>query len=132
MAWTQKEIFRDPAITRAKKLISEYRFELDKIPIEITIRLYEGYSGNGVGFEQSHFIHTPTQIGPYKTSCPCDDTESSALHQAVRGFLTYYNEAVKEGHTPDESWLVQNNNFKANEYRVTVGSDAPIVNTKKS
>jgi hypothetical protein len=46
------------------------------------------------------------------TSRPWNDTEASALAQTVSRFTTYYDGAVKQSHTPTDSWLVLNEYIK--------------------
>lgn len=95
-----------------KNLILEHQFTLEGIPRTITIRFYDDPDIGGVSFEQSHYIQTPLQIGPYRTSRPWNDNFDLAFHQALSGFKQYYNIAIKEGHVPSESWLVENERFK--------------------
>lgn len=104
--------FNEEPIANARKLISEYKFNLGELSTTITIRLYKLINNHQVAFEQSHFIHTPTQVGPYITSRPYNDNESSALRQAITGFTQYYDAAVREGHQPNDSWLKVNEHFK--------------------
>ena len=111
MPWTIESALSHQSIENPCKLITEYQFALRDIPIVITIKLYQPINGNKVWFNQSHFIKTPTQMGPYMTSRPWNDDEASALHQVVSGFTQYYEDAVKQGHSPDASWLIPNKNF---------------------
>src|SRR5688572_23289541 len=111
MAQTIKDALNHASIEEVKQLLSEYKFRLSRIPVEITIRLYKGVTRGGVWFEQSHYMSSPTQGSPYVTSRPHNSDEADALHQAVRGFTTYYDEAIAEGHSPNENWLVRNDRF---------------------
>lgn len=95
-----------------KKLINEHQFTLEGIPCTITIRFYDDPAIDGVTFEQSHYIHTPLQIGPYRTSRPWNDNYDSAFHQALSGFELYYDAAIKKGFVPSKEWLVENKRFK--------------------
>jgi hypothetical protein len=115
MAWTIEAALDDEVIENPRKFISEYQFTLRGIAALITIRLYKPIHGEGVEFEQSCYIHTPTQATPYRTSHPWGDDEAYALHLAVRSITQYYNEAVRLGHSPSESWLVPNENFLKNK-----------------
>ena len=112
MAWTIESALAQKPIHQPRKLLSEYQFTLGKIPVLITIRLYKPIiGGTKVLFEQSHFIYTPVQAGPYETSRPWNNDEPSALHQAIFGYTENYNAAVRAGHTPDSKWLVPNKDF---------------------
>lgn len=59
----------------------------------------------------SHYIKTPEQAGAYRPSNPSGDYEAYALHRAITAITDYYDTAVKNGHTPDESWLIPNKHF---------------------
>ena len=63
---------------------------------------------NDTEFRLSHAIKTPLQFGPYRTSCPIGGDPAYALNLAVMGLINYYREAVDDGHTPSEDWLVEN------------------------
>lgn len=103
------EVFDDDAIEYSKVLISEYKFSVKDIAIEITIRIYKSTTGN-FDFTQSHYIKTPTQIDEYITN-PSHDTEERSLSRAVRTITQYYNEAVQANHEPSEDWLIENEHF---------------------
>lgn len=111
MPWELQAIFDNESITDVQIFVSEYQFSLKGIAQPITIRIYKNINRNWYEFTQSHYIHTPTQGGPYITSRPWNDDEKLALHQAVSGVTTYYNSAIREGHAPQESWLVKNEDF---------------------
>jgi len=111
MAYTIKTAMRDESIDNPRKLISEYQFRLRDLSPAITIRLYKPVGGKGIEFEQSHYIKTPTQIGPYITSRKWGDYEAYALHLAITSITQYYKEAVSEGHVPNNSWLIANEHF---------------------
>ena len=111
MPWTIESALENELIQNQRKLLSEYKFELGEIPVEITIRMYQQLKGNKVEFTQSHFIHTPKQAGPYKTSIPIKDYEAEALHQVVSAFSNYYSQAVSAGCKPSPSWLIKNEEF---------------------
>jgi len=104
-------IFSQKGIESAKRFVSEYRFCLEGIPVEITIRLYESIRGDGYLFKQSHFIHTPVQCGPYMTDHATGSSEDASVKRALQTFLPYYNDAIKNGYEPEEAWLVPNKNF---------------------
>ena len=106
-----QNIFGQKGIQSAKRFVSEYRFYLEGIPVEITIKLYESIQGYGYLFKQSHFIHTPSQMGPYKTSEATGLSEEAAVERALETFLLDYNGAIRGGYEPQESWLVPNEKF---------------------
>ena len=98
-------------INMPRKFIGEYKFFLGTLKHEITIRLYDPFHSTQILFEQSHFIHTPSQIDAYETSRPWNDNVYAAINQVIRGFTDHYESAMRSGKTPDDSWLVPNPNF---------------------
>ena len=113
MPWTEEDVFTTDSdvIDVAKELVKEYQFTLKDISTPITIRLYRVFGAEGIHFTQSHYIHTPVQAGKYVTSRPWNDDLGATLRQAVSGITQYYSQAVKESHTPNDSWLIPNEHF---------------------
>ncbi len=102
------KIFDNDAIEYSKVLVSEYKFSVKDIAVEITIRVYKYNLPNDVfEFTQSHYIKTPTQMGAYITN-PTHDTEEDSLRRAVKTIMDYYKEAVNANHEPSEDWLIKN------------------------
>lgn len=108
MAWTIDEAFNDEAIERSEKTESGYSFWLKGIPVEVSVVLSVNPNRGGYNFHLSHFIKTPSQIGPYRPSRPWGDDEAYSLHLAITAITQYYSQAVKEGHSPSVEWLVPN------------------------
>jgi hypothetical protein len=106
-----KHVMNDEIIEEPRKLLSEYQFTLRGLSKMITIRLYEYIKTGKVGFEQSHYMHTPVQAGPYITDVTGGDDETNVIQRAVTTLTRFYNDAVREGHKPDDSWLKINENF---------------------
>jgi hypothetical protein len=107
-----EEILKNyPEVEGAAFVVGEYRFRLKGIAMTITLRFLKDIETGIVSFEQSHYIHTPTQMGPYITSRPSNDDETRALNQALFGFRNHYEGAVAAGHVPNDSWLVPNEDF---------------------
>ena len=105
--------FENEHIHGARRFVSEHQFFVGELPQRVTVRLYQSLDRDWIEFEQSHFINTPLQIDAYRTSTPFGDDEDDALHLAVRFCLVqWYEQAVGEGHQPDESWLVPNPRFQ--------------------
>jgi hypothetical protein len=104
--------FENEHIHGARRFVSEYQFFIGELPQMVAVRLYESLDTNCIEFEQSHFINTPLQIDAYRTSAPYGGNEDDALRLVV-GFclVQWYEQAVREGHQPDESWLVPNPRF---------------------
>ena len=113
MPWTIESALDAPSVTEPKIIIGEYQFYVGKLQTPIVVKLYRYPGGKEIFFMLSHFIHTPSQSGPYQPSSPCDDDEAYALHRAVSMTIAdWYDGAVKEGHEPRESWLIENKLFR--------------------
>ncbi|MFZ0964126.1 MAG: hypothetical protein WAO35_24940 [Terriglobia bacterium] len=108
---TPESALKGRSIRGARQLLSEYSFRVGDLSQFITIRLYRLIGTDTVIFEQSHFIHTPTQIDAYRTSAPMGNDETEALGRAVRTLVEHYEEAVRVGHRPQDSWLEPNPDF---------------------
>jgi hypothetical protein len=107
-----QSVFENENIHGVRRFVSEYQFFVGELPQMITVRFYQSLDRNSIEFEQSHFINTPLQIDAYRTSAPYGDDQDDALRLAV-GFclVQWYEQAIREGHQPDESWLVPNPRF---------------------
>jgi len=104
-----------------RRLVSEHQFFVGELSQRITLRLYESPERDWIEYEQSHFIRTPLQADPYRTSTPWGDDALYALNFAAFGITQWYDQAVREGHQPNDSWLVPNprfHNFVERSYSV--------------
>jgi hypothetical protein len=98
-------------VANPRELVSEYRFELEGIPVTITIKLYRHLSTGEVTYTQSHLIRTPLQeraVQPDRTVYP---TATLAIEDAVNSLASCHRKAVEQGMTPEASWLVVNEAF---------------------
>lgn len=78
----------------------------------VRFRFYREPGCDGVWWDQSHHVHTPSQAGPYRTSRPWGDDLEYAVSLAINGIRSYYEQALHEGHTPQEAWLVPWDGFE--------------------
>lgn len=79
----------------------------------IGIKIYKSNrpSPEVYSFEVSHNIHTPVQAAPYYPSRTNYETENLAIDYAIRTTTAFIKEAIDEGHKPQDSWLVANDDF---------------------
>jgi len=111
MSWSREEALTDPAISEPMKFLSEFRFSLRDIPVEITIRLYQPVHSGRIVIRRSHEIAVD-DINPAKVQNQDDDSsEGEALHAAVDDFVMVYNAARAKGLKPDRSWLKPSADF---------------------
>ncbi len=87
--------------------MGEFEVRVDILETPVAIELGRFMTSDHTMFRVSHAIHTPSQAGPYRTSTPHGGYPAYALHKAVSGLPLYYKNAVKDGHVPSESWLVE-------------------------
>jgi hypothetical protein len=79
----------------------------------IGIKIYRSniVSGQPYHFDVSHHVHTPTQAGPYYPSRTFEESETSAIRQAISTTVTFLQSAIHAGHSPSDSWLIKNEDF---------------------
>ena len=109
MPWTFDSALDDSDVTVLSRDDDAGIFEVQIGDLEtiVTIELGRFLKSDRTKFFVSHAIHTPLQMGPYRTSLPFGDDPPYALHQAVTGLTMYYRQAVDAGHQPSEEWLVE-------------------------
>ena len=112
MSWSREEALTDPAIREPLIFLSEFRFSLHDIPVEIAVRLYRPLHSAKIIVRRSHDI----SVGGIdaKSAARCDDEghEGEVLHAVVDELLCVYNAARAQGLKPDASWLKPNANFR--------------------
>ena len=92
--------------------LGNFVIRLGDLETPITIKFCRLISSEETIFEVSHAIHTPVQIDAYWTSRPSANSPAYALHRAVNGLTSYYQDAVNAGHEPCEDWLVQATTYR--------------------
>lgn len=103
----------EPAfIEESRTIEKEHELRLRGMKTVIVIRFFTRAGATGVWWEQSHFIKTPLQAGPYRTSLPRGDSLQQALRKAIHGLTSFYDMAVRENQTPHDGWLITNKKFK--------------------
>jgi hypothetical protein len=85
-----------------------FTIRVGELETPVTIDIGRFLTSENAKFSVTHSIHTPVQGGPYRTSKPYAEDAAYALHRAIDGLISYYEEAVRAGHEPEESWLVEN------------------------
>lgn len=90
--------------TRTQTLESTYRIYLGDLRIPIVIHIWSDEGGH-LAATTSHRIKTPSQASGYVAGIHFATTPEEALGEVVKGYETYYDMAVEEGHAPHESWL---------------------------
>lgn len=119
MPFTIDQILDDPLLTIENRHdeMGSFAIKIGSLETLIFIELGRFRTSETTKFDVSHAIHTPVQAGPYRTSTPFADDWAYALHRAVDGLTSYYQQAVDAGHAPSESWLVENRCLKDHKAR---------------
>jgi hypothetical protein len=113
MSWSREEALTDPAIREPLIFLSEFRFSLRDIPVEIAVRLYRPLHSERIVVRRSHDIAVDG-VKPPPTPKGEDDEDSregEVLHAAVDELVCVYNAALAQGLSPEISWLKPNADF---------------------
>ncbi len=95
-----------PTVTEVSVLAREVRIRVGVLSNFVTVRIYyDGRSAEPYRFELSAVVKTALDRGARETGQTAL-TEGDALRQAVRLLTQDYEDAVRHGEMPDDSWLV--------------------------
>ncbi len=111
MSWSREEALTDPAIREPLIFLSEFRFSLRDIPVEIVVRLYRPLHSDRIVVRRSHDISVQGLNTEQAAKCDDDSREGEVLHDAVDELVCVYNAACAQGLTPDTSWLKRSADF---------------------
>lgn len=112
MAWSKGEALTDPAIRDPIIFLSEYRFHLPDIPVEIIMRLYRPLHSGNIIVRRSHNLVVENIEPAAPASADTDLTdEGEALHKAVDELVSVFNGARNRGLKPHASWLKASDDF---------------------
>lgn len=93
-------------VTDAAVLIREVRVRIGVLTRPVTVRIYyHGRRAEPFSFEVSELLrtmHTPHPLDVTRFA----PNEAEALRRAVRMLTAGYEDAVRRGEIPDDSWLV--------------------------
>ena len=80
---------------------------------EVKIKIYKSTAieSEPYHFDVSHHVHTPSQAAPYYPSHTSAKSEAEAIRQAINTTTIFIKGALREGHEPDDDWLVPNERF---------------------
>ncbi len=108
MSWDFNSALNDPLVTVVNRIDDwgTFKIQIGTIATIISIQLSRHMTTDETKVSVSHAIHTPVQAGPYRTSQPYWDDPEYALKRTISSLTDYYNEAIKGGHAPASSWLV--------------------------
>jgi hypothetical protein len=112
MSWSREEALTDPAIVEPMKFLSEFRFHLRDISVEITVRLYRPVHSGRIVIHRSHDIAVDGISSATTHDYNEESSEGEALQAAVCDLVSIYNAARTKGFKPDSSWLKANANFR--------------------
>src|SRR2546421_5637155 len=99
--WSREEALTDPAIREPLIFLSEFRFSLRDIPVEIAVRLYRPLHSQKIIVRRSHDISVSGISPQQAATCDEDSREGEVLHAAVDELVCVYNAARAQGLSPD-------------------------------
>jgi len=111
--WSREEALTDPVIPEPLIFLSEFRFSLRDIPVEIAIRLNRPIHSAKIVVRRSHDISASGLNAQQAGKCEDDSKEGEVLHAAVDELLCIYNSARAQGLKPDAFWSKPNPNFNS-------------------
>ena len=95
-----------PTVAEVWILVREVRVRIGILTKPVTVRIYyDGRSAEPYRFELSAVMKTADGRTPRECD-QCAASEADALRQAVRLLTQDYEDAVRHGRMPDDSWLV--------------------------
>jgi hypothetical protein len=98
-----------------RELRREHEIQVGNLSTPICLRIYRRKADGMLLIEQSHFIKTGIQYLPYALNefQTSDETldEDMVVSNLEKTILGFYDQAVRRGHIPSESWLVPNSAF---------------------
>jgi hypothetical protein len=108
MPWTIDNALDDDLVTVVSRDDSSgfYEVKIGELETVVRIKLGRHLDSEQTDFQLSHAIHAPGQEGPYRTSIPSGGYPAYALRRAISGLTSHYKDAVRNGHKPRETWLV--------------------------
>ncbi len=93
-------------VTEVSVLVREVRVRIGVLAKAVTIRIYyDSKSDERYRFELSAFMKTGRESGA-RDARRTAASEGEALRRAVRMLTQDYEDAVRQGHLPDDGWLV--------------------------
>lgn len=106
--WTIDGVFENEAIEHYEPIQSGYAFRLKGMSTVVTVTLTPNAETGWVDYKLSHYIKTPEQMSKYVPSRQSGDYLEYALQRGVTTITDFYKIAVRNGHIPEDSWLIAN------------------------
>ncbi len=110
------QVFKDfDAVNEPAVLLKEFIFYLQDIPDPpaIKIKIYHSLDRDTdpYYYSLSHYLQTPIQAGPYTPSAPLGGNEEQVLRSAINAVTGDIKQAIRAGHQPSSTWLIENEDF---------------------
>lgn len=98
------------AAPQDRELCAEHTIQIGQLSTPVQLRIFLLGSG-GYQVESSHFLKTAIQYLPHSASPVFTCEESQVLEQYQSTLYGFYDQAIRRGYPPSESWLIPNPNF---------------------
>jgi hypothetical protein len=94
------------------EFVAEHELSVGALTTPVRIRISRRKSDGALLVEQSHFIKTAIQYLPHSANQPFFCDESKVLDDLLATMTSFYDQAIRRGYKPSESWLVPNSGFR--------------------
>ena len=106
-----ESVIESYVLVRELRLVLEVGHDFFHPIVKIKVYRSNALPATPFHFNVSHYVHTPEQAAPYMTSRTSDDSEAAAIRRAISTTTSFLKMAIRNGHEPQESWLVANKDF---------------------
>lgn len=93
------------------ELRGEHEIRVGDLSTPIRVRVFRRKSDGTFVVQQSHFVRTSIQYLPFAIN-QTFTCEQEILPRVEGPIKHWYDQAVRRGYKPSESWLVPNTNFE--------------------
>ncbi|HUO59542.1 MAG TPA: hypothetical protein VMT82_08495 [candidate division Zixibacteria bacterium] len=104
-----------PVEVEEREFVCEGEIRLGDLNTAIKVRVYRRISDSKIIVVQSHFLKTAIQYLPYAVHEMSQAEPSAALKELERTLVHFYEQAVRRGYTPSDSWLVPNTSYNSSK-----------------
>lgn len=100
-----------PVKPDTRELLFKRETRVGELNPPIQTRVYRRLSDSKIVVEQSHFLKTAIQYLPYAVNELPQEDPTIAFAELERIITYFYDQAVRRGYPPNNSWLVSNTSY---------------------
>lgn len=107
-----EDLFLDTKdIFASRELVGPYKFALEGMMVKSSIHIYREIGRTNFSYIQIYRTKTPDELYGYRTSVVFAASEFEAFACALNTFTDFYRAVMRNGHMPNVTWLVANDNL---------------------